>query len=136
MPPTAEPVRQPGNAKQNAIGAARRYVYTRPQSRSLTLEEAKVCSELAYSGKVDDSSSDKKWVIAKDGVFDTWVTGFRAVLLKAKAVKDNRMILAFKGTDSSFANIGSTLDVLLDAGTDIYQVSMRRRWAWERWCIC
>jgi hypothetical protein len=113
--------REIAEAKQKAIEVARRHAYTRPQNKALTIEEAKACSDLAYKGKVDEPTSDRKWCITRDGVFDTWITGFRAVLLKAASAQDRRMILAFAGTDSSFESIRSTLDVLLDAGTDIYQ---------------
>lgn len=104
-----------------AIHTARRKAYSRPQTRSLTLEEAKACSDIAYGGKVGDLTSDKKWSIAQGGVYETWITGFRAVLLQGKSPGESRKILAFKGTDASLENLHSTLDTLLDAGTDIYQ---------------
>src|SRR4051812_47981291 len=105
-------------AKRKAIGIARRYAYTRPLARGLTLEEAKSCSDIAYDGKEGGVTKDKKWIIPKGGVFASSITGFRAVLLRPNTARESRTILSFKGTDSSFHSVGSTLDVFLDAGTD------------------
>src|SRR5258707_318482 len=108
--------------KRHAIAVARRWAYGRPHSRPLTLTEAKAFSALAYDGKPEEpftydakgkvlrfpgppydtrvaqSALDKKWIVAKDGVFANWIIGFRAVVIRPTHPRDGRIVLAFKGT--------------------------------------
>lgn len=98
------------------IGQAARYVYSRPAVKVLNLEEAKMCSALAYNGKAGGSTADGKWVVTgdavmKNGVDESGITGFRAILLTAKSKGDPRVVLAFAGTDpKSPADIYTDID--------------------------
>jgi hypothetical protein len=99
---------------------ALRYVYSRPAILGLSLDEAMACSSLAYKGKLGDATTDGKWIVAgdavmKSGVDESWITGFRAVLLNAKSRGDSRVILAFAGTDpKSVPDILTDLDQALN----------------------
>ena len=97
------------------VGQARRYVYSRPLIQSLTIDEAKACSALAYAGKAGDATPDGKWIITpdavmKNGVDEAWITGFRAILLISKSPADKRVVLVFAGTDPH-----SIVDLVTDA---------------------
>jgi hypothetical protein len=83
------------------LKAIRRELYARPVNQALTLEEASMCSEIAYGGKAGDLTRDKAWEIPPDGVLSDNLTGFRGVLLQPRKSGDTRIVLAFAGTDPS-----------------------------------
>jgi hypothetical protein len=108
------------NSRKSFIAVAHRQVYARPQKQALTVQEAKVCSEIAYQGKVNEVTADNRWRITRDGVFEKF-SGFRAVLLRSTFAHNEKCILAFKGTDTSLRTLRSTFDVVEDAITDVWQ---------------
>lgn len=86
---------------EEVVLLARRKVYGRPPSITLSLQEAKACSAIAYGGRAGDSTPDSLWSIQVSGVYANWITGFRAVLLYPSSNHDTRRVLAFAGTDAA-----------------------------------
>jgi hypothetical protein len=98
------------------VAQARRYVYSRPKVQALSLEDVKACSQLAYNGQGVNATPGGRWVIIvdssmKNGVAESWITGFRAILLEEKTNAFRRVVLAFAGTDPhSVADIVTDID--------------------------
>lgn len=81
---------------------------------ALTLAEAKACSQLAYHGVPGEISTDKRWLITEKGLFESNLTGFRAVLAKELEVREPRFVLSFAGTDmKSLADIATDIEQAL-----------------------
>jgi hypothetical protein len=106
-------------SRRQALRLALRRFYARPVQAALTLKETKACSDLAYKGKPGDWSRDRNWTIPEGGVYETWITGFRAVRLTHRFPHDRRVVLAFAGTDPTSPS---------DLVTDVHQALNTNPW--------